>query len=680
VILAAGALLLTSAPQLFCIEGLRIAAQCPDIVLSWPSVSGENYIVQYRPTLDPSTPWMTLTSSLPADWSTNWTIFVDSNRVQCASQTLAMNSASTSGGSTVFPANLVDAVEAGADYYFASALPMPWVRAQTNGVWTLVPWEQVYGPVPPIRIPITSRLRERVATAIVDGSLLLPNSQPPPSPDDPQPMDVGGSSTNMGFYQVVMDGVKIAGSSMTNLTNGVVSGTVRIAFEAGNAANDGTGTNVLGLLSCASLTIDGEKYQGGSAVGVGGGVWVFSLDTAYLQNGDHWLQIQASWENPDSSDDNNQYLNRWSDWVPFSVSNQISYPDWEPEIGEMGISAYFLQTTCTDVDWTIDIYDSGSNFVQRLSGHTPDGIIEAYWDMVGTNGVARTNAAVDPWFDSIVTVADPATAKTPRKNQRPQSWPEHGKWVIAYQDFFKFQYSQNSAMQSAINAFAITSGNYGGYYLYYPQPGQTNDIGQTYPMRYQKTNHMDTNITAAALALDVQRLKAYLGSTNSRNFFYDGHANANVFGGIPSSVVNATVKHRYRYVFIDGCNSANGDLDRAFGINGPKRYDISYYHKSGVRPAAFMGYTTTVNYAVGGPVMHDGIVYDNTIPFQVPGFISNFVFYWDTASMGYGLLSAIDNAKLYLPPVGTQYREDYLAIHGYYNLHIDEVNHRWDTW
>jgi hypothetical protein len=45
-------------------------------------------------------------------------------------------------------------------------------------------------------------------------------------------------------------------------------------------------------------------------------------------------------------------------------------------------------------------------FVQRLSGHTTDGIIEAYWHMKDAKGVLRTNSDKDPEFSSVVTVED----------------------------------------------------------------------------------------------------------------------------------------------------------------------------------------------------------------------------------------------------------------------------------
>src|SRR6266404_4870379 len=81
-VLGAVMLFLASAVQTFAIEGLQLSLQCSNVVLSWPSVEGETYIVQYRPTLDVSTPWQTLASSLPADVGTNLTFFTHSNIVQ----------------------------------------------------------------------------------------------------------------------------------------------------------------------------------------------------------------------------------------------------------------------------------------------------------------------------------------------------------------------------------------------------------------------------------------------------------------------------------------------------------------------------------------------------------------------------------------------------------------------
>ncbi len=383
-----------------------------------------------------------------------------------------------------------------------------------------------------------------------------------------------------------------------------------------------------------------------------------------------------------NSNGNSVNITRYSNPVTITVSNLISYPNWEPEIGEAGISAYFLQTVFTNVPWSISIYDASNNLVQTLTNVTTDGSITAYWNMVDTNGVTRTNADLDPEFNAIVTVYDaPVTKKAPTKKQRHRDWPNHGVWVVSYLDFFKFEYSDNNYMQGSINAYADTAAKYGGYYLYYPQPGQTNDIGQTYPLRYQKVNHPDTNITATAEFLDEQLLRRYLSNTNSRNFFYDGHGNADQINTMDHDLLKADVQHRYRFVMIDACSSANGDLDDIFGIHGPGIYAATYYENTGIRPAAFCGYNEDVPYATGGPITYGGVAYDDTIPDDVPFFIYNFLFYWDTDTEGQRLNDAISNARAALPdPGGYDLREYRWKIYGYDDMRIDEDNHGSDTW
>ncbi len=49
------------------IVGLGIERDCADIVLSWPSQGYEYYLIQSRPTLDPTTPWQNLTNNYPAN-------------------------------------------------------------------------------------------------------------------------------------------------------------------------------------------------------------------------------------------------------------------------------------------------------------------------------------------------------------------------------------------------------------------------------------------------------------------------------------------------------------------------------------------------------------------------------------------------------------------------------------
>jgi hypothetical protein len=662
-----------SAVQAYAIEGLKLSVQCSDVVLHWPSTEGKNYIVQYRPTLDPSTPWQTLTSALPAATGTNVTYFVHSNIVLypvCDGGSFSMMMSGSSGSEDTLTEEPSVPMAKLAD---GSGSPAP---------VSLYPQGFDFSNFL-IFDPVSGQWVSGVGFSGFNSSTF--------SADDLDPITGGGaaggspdtsSPPDTGFYQVVQDGVQILDSSIFVLTNAVLSNTVNVAFEAGNAANDGTGINLLGARQCVVTLIDGAKFPGDGGIlgSPTNTAWLFALDTAYLNNGSHTLQLAVTWINPDNSDGSHINITRYSDPVSITISNEIYYPNWEPEVGEAGISAYFISTIYTNVGWTLDIFDVNSNLVQTLTNFTADGNIEAYWNMTDTNGIIRTNADVDPEFTSIVTVYDdPVTKKIPKKKQRPKNWPDHGKWVIAYQDFFKFEYSQNNYMQGVLNTYANTTAQYGGYYLYYPQPGQTNDIGQTYPMRYQKVNHPDTNITQITTFLDDQMLRQFLSNTNSRNFFFDGHGYANSLADIDSTLLKATIQHRYRFVMLDACSTATGDLDDAFGIHGPGRFALTYYENTGIRPGAFCGYNADVPYADGAPVTVNGVDYDDTIPNDVPFFISNFLFYWSTYNETLQL--AISDAKQNLPhPDGYLGRESHWVIFGYDDLKIDYYNHATDTW
>ena len=665
--------LVASSASVSAIEGLQISVQCPDVVLGWPSISGEYYIVQWRPTLNPSTPWVTLTNSLPADWTTNWTVFVHSNQVQCVSG--GTNSVS-GGGDDPPPVPSLAMIAMS-----TSQVSEPLVR-RTDGSGSVVPL-CIYPP----GFDLSGFIILDPSTGDWVSGSGYTTSQPflnRLQPNDPQPQD-DPIPPDPGFYQVVKDGVRILGQ--TNLTGGpILSNTVNIAFEAGNA-DPNNGTNLIGTLSGAILLVDGVKFAGEGGLSAPPTYpWQFAMDTAYLENGDHWFQVEVFWYDP-SGDDSTEslYPSRYSDAITITVSNAIYYPYWEEDIGEPSIAAYYAKTTCTDADWSIDIYDVNTNFVQRLTGHTDDGTIAAYWNMVDTNSVVRTNADVDPEFSSVLTVGDPVTKKLPPKKAPKRDWPDQGMWTVAFQDYFRHFYDNSGGyMRGNINYFANTAGKYGGCFLYYPQPGQTNDIGQTYPLRYRNSKHPGDGVTANMITLDYNFLKSFLGNPNTRNFFYRGHGNATEIGDISSSEIKAVVgQHRYRFVMLQACQSADGDLDHAFGIKGPESYaDLAHYQATGKRPAAFVGNHGDTRFANWGPVTIGGVDYDGRIPWQIAYFYGDFLFWWDADTMGRDLWDAIYETVNDLPSIDNwPYQQQpgrSLVVYGYEYLHIDEYNHASD--
>jgi hypothetical protein len=636
--------LLASAIQSFAIEGLKLSLQCSNVVLSWPSVDGEIYIVQYRPTLDVATPWQTLTSSLPADVGTNLTFFVHSNIVQnpnCGGS-VAEGSGDEGGDGPPAPgATLRASIDSGAPT-FPQLPPLPW---DTN-TW------------------VTSL--QSTYSAGLNGANF------DEGPDGPSGGPTGIALPETGFYQVVRDGVHIVG--LTNLTGRTLSGTISLLFEVGNAVGELQGVN---------MRIDGTRCAGAdSLVAPPVYPWNFLLDTAYLENGDHYVQIEANWLNPDTSDANNFAIPRSSDQFSLTVSNEINYPDWEELVGE-GVSAYFAQTVYTGADWEIDISDNTGTRIKTLTGQATNGLIEAYWDLIDENGVARTNADSDPFFNSTIFVSAPNSLtsvqkKTPPKKQIKSAYPEPGKWTVAYQETFSYMVNSNMYRQ-AIDYFLYDGAQFGGGTVFFVLPG-TSTNGQTYPLRFPNTNRVvNPPVTIVEILKDQKVLRAALTNTLSRNFYYNGHGLPDSFAGFLSSgELKQYIRHRYRFVFLDACLTANGGLPAAFGLNYNKPMSLGRFQQSGLRPGTFVGYSVKTDYCFLGPYIdpNTGQAMDGKVPEEVPNFLTDFEFYW---YFGYGIGDALGEASLYKHVPGFQHSPgDGLELYGYDNLGIDSYNHPGD--
>jgi hypothetical protein len=88
-------------------------------------------------------------------------------------------SGTNGGGSPPSPAatSVSSTLSTDSSSSFSQWPPMPPVRTNINGVWTTVPWEDVYGPPPIIEMPVRSTLQ----TASIQSDGL--------TPDGPQPVD-----------------------------------------------------------------------------------------------------------------------------------------------------------------------------------------------------------------------------------------------------------------------------------------------------------------------------------------------------------------------------------------------------------------------------------------------------------------------------------------------------------
>ncbi len=657
---------LTTGIDAFAIEGLQISVQYADVILAWPSIPSQNYIVQWRPTLSPSTPWVTLTNSLPADSTTNWTVFVDSGRLPLLNNNMMMVSSGNDSGEVSFLESITN---------LAIRTSQPLVM-KADGSGALVP----LGLYPPGIDLSTSVIIDPSTGESVSGSEYIAseraidraqNNSPQPLDDDPQ-----DPPPDPGFYQVVQDGVQIANSSLTNLANSPLAGTITIGFEAGNA-DPNNGTNLLGSpLQEVIALVDGTRYRGAAPLLAPGFRGTINLDTSFLENGDHTVQVVASWLNPDLTDPNNHFFSRYSDPFTLSVSNVIYYPDWDDEIGELGFAYYSFETTCTNSTWQIDIYDISNNLAKTLTGNTGDGFVETNWDLVDLNGVTRATNDDDYLFTATITVGDPTSKKTPPRS-KPFAYPGQGQWVIAYQDMFGNMVNSNAEYVADYKFGLIAAAN-GGAVTVFPTPGHP-EYGQTFPMRFAYTN-ITTPPTGLQMIADEKALMGMLTNRINRNFYYQGHSNGESIATIDSQRIQIELgsRHYYRFVFLNGCASATGSLPAAFGINLNAPVQIGYFQKHGERPRTFLGYNKIVYIANKGDFIDPstGQHLTGKIPDSVYYFLTNFESYW---YFNYDISASIYNAEMDLPVLlyGWADGPD-LNLYGFEWMRINDFNYQSD--
>jgi hypothetical protein len=633
----ASTILLASSTHLIAIEGLKIAVRCPDVILGWPSAAGETYIVQYRPTLDDSASWLMLTNSLPATDNTNWTVFVHSNQVQCPAFG-SMSLPSISAQTSLPPVPLAFPVD-------GSGSPAPL---------------NIYPPGFDLSgfIILDPQTGESINGA--GWFTAHPNSS---NPIDP-PGGLGGESegpippAQTGFYEVVRVGVHAAPGAITNTP---ASGTVSLPFEAGSDT---------GTLQDVTALVDGVRYGGATPLISPNIAGAIQIDTTFLGNGDHYIQVEANWLDLNAADPNGAFIHQVSQPFSLTVSNSISFPDWVEEIGELGSTLYTATTVTTNADWYIDIYDVRSNLVQSLAGHTTDGTIEAYWDLTDINGDSRTNSDLDPEFDSTIAVAGYAPRRTPRKKPAV-TYPEHARWAISYQETFRQMVNSNGYYQ-AIYDMGSLGADFGGAVSIFPS-GPTN--GQAFPLRFPSTNYP---VPIATMLIDQHALERLLTNNLNRNFYYNGHSSDQVFGGFLNanylSFILRERGHYYRFAFLDSCSSANGGLPAAFGINFNSQLPYSYFQKHKIRPRAFLGYPTAVHYCYSGNYTDPttGQPAYGLVPASVYEFLNNFEFYW---YFNYDLSSAIYYAVQDTPYIGPNWQTgDTVQLYGYSLLGVDDFN------
>jgi hypothetical protein len=333
-----------------------------------------------------------------------------------------------------------------------------------------------------------------------------------------------------------------------------------------------------------------------------------------------------------------------------TVSNQVWFPD------SFNVAGYFIevqaQSIHTNASAHVDIYDeSGSQFVSLDTVTDGQGFVT--YGGVRDFRVANYDSNGEQYPDAVYTVvvstvqsgAGVSTATATNFIWNEPAWPTSspGNLDTAYEIAYMPVFGDPS--YGGISAVTL-QGLIQEIYLDAEYHGAVQHGDDQNPFELNS----ETDWLVLLQDLHVEDV---------RNFYYFGHggpgligrcdlstnppvltflSSANINTGLHNNPKSQSLTpHPYRFVFLDGCDTANGPLCETFGIPKKKNMTASTFTNKGLRYRAFMGWDN-----------HQIISLAQSITIPHVNFVSTFFTKWATPDDENRLLTlrqAIDQSK-----------------------------------
>jgi hypothetical protein len=574
-----------------------IAVSGTNIALSWPSSGYESYLVQYRQTLDATDSWSSLTNAYPA--STNHTTYTIYGVIPPPST----NSGGGGGGNSSPPSpDEMNGSMSGSITTAASEPPMPMV-IPANGSGAAVPLE-IYPP----DFDLSEFIIFDPATGEqMSGRGYVISSAAATPAGGFQPMDDPSGNTNIttGFYRVFQ-----IPDWLADITNYVFDGPTFIPVDYA------TPDAPVDYVDNTTVLINGQPtdeavftpyvYQGVTNWGMG-------IYFDRFANGTNTIQLLTTVRQSGVLNDQTPYIVFSNAPQTITISNFVTYTNWSDLILS-NTYTFNAQSTATNVDWEIDIYDVYDDFVNSQTGHSVDGNISWTWNLTDFNGDSRNDDG-DPFFYPYLTITDGSGDPSGWMPPAANKFPSDATWLFAYLDKFYDDGTSNyvGADYYYTNAIHLMEGG----------PDEWEIGAWDCPIKYGRT-YSQAERDASWGTLETN----YLQSWNIRNFYYFGHGSSTTIGGdenvLDSSnnitastnfpgghayltsgwvLANVTANKSYgaipfRFVFLDGCDTAVGNWPAAWEVPAQAE-TLSYYtnavtNPKNLRPSAFVGWDTEI--------------------------------------------------------------------------------------
>ena len=382
------------------------------------------------------------------------------------------------------------------------------------------------------------------------------------------------------------------------------------------------------------------------------------VDTTQMANGVHQISASARWD-----DTNGGLWEADSPPISVTVSNEISFENWMPSFGETGNTFLFRATSAhPDTDWVVYVYGNNA-YLGYFSGHTYDGDISFYYDYSGT---FLTNISVFS-FEIATEYVDPPTPPTYKVTD---PWSGSGAWVAVEQHAWDGALDHN-LLYVELSGFIGTAQNVGWTVMPPPQGKDEYDNWFAYGLAFGSDNPQGDT--------DWQTFRNALYDSRSRNLVYFGHGGPNGIGYNPwntnrfitsTEIANRlhtipagqTNRHAFRFVFLDGCQTAKGNLPEAFGILHRENVDLNDYIAASMRPSAFAGWHAEkwIDFLFGNYINYDHVTFITAVQTEM--------------LLGNGIHDAIHNAATHWNVVWSFNWINQMGVYGFWDLHFGQYN------
>jgi hypothetical protein len=295
----------------------------------------------------------------------------------------------------------------------------------------------------------------------------------------------------------------------------------------------------------------------------------------------------------------------------FNSANVVQFFEQTSAFDSSGAVLYAHTPTCPNANYTIELRDPNnpsSPHIKTFTGSTSSGVIQTNWDLTYDDGVTVfTNQAVDVVYS--VTLLDPGNGtNTQRLNQTP-GVNTTGQFDFAYtlnpspilQQYGDYWNQMQSACDTLLMPVTSGGGHSDNYVSYFNVYTSENFPGQPGFPGYLSSRSVATNLLfylsqsfTANCYISGHGNSTYItdGQTNSTGHYSGAYIGA---GEVATMLTNSwtaaggpNAKHPYRFVFLDGCDTAQTmTWAHAFGI-----YDkgTNGLPQTIIGPQAFVGW------------------------------------------------------------------------------------------